>query len=317
MSSSDHAASSSRSSRSRLLVFGCGYIGGAVADAALARGWRVTALTRNEEHADKLRARSIDVVVGDLANDAWHAAVSTEQDHVINCVSSGGGGLAGYRHSYVEGTRSILAWARRGCAATFLYTGSTSVYPQANGELVTEQSPTGTGGSEASAPLLETEQLVRESRCFARWFVLRLAGIYGPGRHFLLDQLRGGATLFPGTGAHRLNLAHRDDIVAAIFACLDARAATRDAIFNVADDQPATKAEVAAWLAARVGVAAPQFAHDAGAMAQTDTTLVRGRSGPVPDRAISNARLKTTLGWRPAFPNFREGYEQIFETEKL
>ena len=298
----------------QLLIFGCGYIGGAVAEAALARGWTVTALTRNPVKAAALAAKGIAVVTADLATPGWHAAMAREQDIVLNCVSSGGGGLDGYRRSYVDGMRSILAWAGEKCPATLIYTSSTSVYPQDHGEVVTEDSPVGAGGSEAAGPLLETEQLVQTAHGFARWFVLRLAGIYGPGRHYLLDQLRAGATVFPGTGTHRLNLAHRDDIVTAILACATAPATVRDAIFNVAGETAATKSEVTAWIAQQIGCAAPAFARDGGEL-PGGVARVRGRSGPVPDRLISNARLTATLGWRPQFPDFRDGYRQIFEAE--
>lgn len=296
--------------RSRLAIFGCGYVGSALACEARHRGWRVTALTRNAARGAELRAHGVEVVAEDLASDAWHSAVSREQDYVVNCVSSGGGGLPGYWRSYVDGTQSILRWAAGGVPATFVYTSSTSVYGQGGGEVVTEDSATG-GGSEASEPLLAAEKLVQESRVFRRTFILRLAGIYGPGRHYLVDQLRAGATLFPGTGAHRLNLVHRDDIVAAIAACLGAPAGIGSSVFNVADDGPSPKSEVAAWLAQQLGVAPPQFAHDLEAPPAAGVSPVRGRSGPVPDRIISNARLKRVLHWSPKFPDYRAGYEAI------
>lgn len=294
----------------RLLIFGCGYVGTALARRARERGWRVVALTRNPARGEELRGCGVEVVAADLAESGWHDQVSRDQNYVVNCVSSGGGGLPGYWRSYVDGTRSILQWAGMELPATYVYTSSTSVYGQGGGETVTEESPTG-GGSEASEPLIVTENLVRESRAFRRAFVLRLAGIYGPGRHYLLDQLRAGATLFPGTGAHRLNLVHRDDIVSAILACLDAPASIVGGVFNVADDAPAPKAEVAAWLAERIGVPAPQFAQDLPATSRPEVSPVRGRSGPVPDRYISNARLKDVLGWAPRYPDFRAGYQAI------
>jgi len=275
----------------------------------------VTALTRNPEKAQTLAARGVRVVTADLTSADWHSQVDRAQDIVLNCVSSGGGGLEGYRRSYVDGTRSILAWAATGVPATFLYTGSTSVYPQGGGELVTEESSVGEGGSEAAGVLLEAEAMIRASTCFQRWFVLRLAGIYGPGRHYLLDQLRAGATVFPGTGSHRLNLAHRDDIVSAILACAQAPEDVRNDCFNVTGDTAAPKADVTAWLAKQVGVAAPVFQHDGGEL-PAGAARVRGRSGPVPDRFISNAKLQRILGWRPRFPDFLDGYRQIFEEEK-
>ena len=56
---------------------------------------RVTALTRNPAKADFLRAHGVNVVEADLAGDAWHGAVP-RPDWVVNCVSSGGGGAAGF-----------------------------------------------------------------------------------------------------------------------------------------------------------------------------------------------------------------------------
>ena len=79
-----------------LVVFGCGYVGTAVAREAQARGWRVTALTRNAARAVLLREVGVETVVADLASDAWHAHVPPGPAFVLNCVSSGGDGLAGY-----------------------------------------------------------------------------------------------------------------------------------------------------------------------------------------------------------------------------
>src|SRR3954470_7596774 len=110
----------------RLVIFGCGYVGTAVAGAAIARGMRVTALTRNAAKAVGLRTRGIETVIADLATSAWHEQIAGGADCVLNCVSSGGGGLEGYRRSYVDGMASILAWARRGGPAqTIVYTSST------------------------------------------------------------------------------------------------------------------------------------------------------------------------------------------------
>lgn len=286
-----------------LIVLGAGYVGAALARAALARGLRVSALTRNPDKAAALAAAGAAPIVADLASSAWHARLSPEADFVVNCVSSGGGGIEGYRRSYLEGQRSILAWAaaaRR--AGTFVYTGSTSVYPQDGGVRVDEEAPTD-GAGEADRILLEAEGLALAWP--GRAFVLRFAGIYGPGRHYLLDQLRAGAAELAGRGEHRLNLIHRDDGVSAIWAALTAPAEVSGGIFNVADDGAAPKAEVVAWLAARLGRAAPHFNGAATA----------GRRTLVPDRVIVNDRIKRTLGWRPRYPTFREGYEAILSDQ--
>lgn len=283
----------------RLVVFGCGYLGTEVARRAIADGVVVTALTRNEAKAIALRESGVDAVVGDLAAAAWHKRIPPGPELVLNCVSSGGGGLEGYRHSYVDGMASLLAWAARGGGVgTLVYTSSTSVYPQNGGGVVRETDAT--GGEERAQLLVDTEAQLRAARGVAeRWFILRLAGLYGPGRHHLLAQVRTGEV--SGRGEHRLNLAHRDDCVAAIEACFAAPSAVADEILNVADDGPAPKAEVVNWLAAHLGEPPPRFT---GAPAGA-------RRAVTPDRVISNAKLKTLLGWRPRYPTFREGYESL------
>src|SRR5437868_4846656 len=126
----------------RLVIFGCGYVGSELAREGLVRGLRVCALTRNEAKAIALRSAGVDVVLADLAADDWHARIEGGPDFAVNCVSSGGAGLAGYRRSYVDGMDSILRWARtRGAVGTLAYTSSTSVYPQDGGGRVDETSP--------------------------------------------------------------------------------------------------------------------------------------------------------------------------------
>jgi nucleoside-diphosphate-sugar epimerase len=296
----------------RLVVFGAGYVGGELARQALARGMQVTTLTRNTERAAALAALGAEAVAADLAGDGWHGRIAGGAEFVVNCVSAGGGGIEGYRRSYVGGMASILAWARaRGAAGTLVYTSSTSVYPQDGGVTVDETAPTeGTG--ERAQLLLEAEAQLRASEKMAgpavrpcrRWFVLRLAGIYGPGRHHLLEQVRAGE--MAGRGDYHLNLIHRDDIVAAMWAALGAPPVVANEILNVADGGAALKGEIAAWLAAQLGGPAPRFTGEPAA----------GRRTVTPDRIIANTKIKVTLGWQPHYPSFREGYRQILTANR-
>lgn len=289
------------------MVFGCGYVGAALAEQAAAQGARVQALTRNREKAEQLRARGIEVMIGDLAAADWHAQVEAGPDWVVNTVSAAEPTPEGYRRSYVDGTRSILAWAAAGGrpVGTIVYTSSTGVYPQGGGVEVDETAPTA-GASVTGSILVEAEDLLRAAPASAvgRWFILRLAGIYGPGRHHLLNSLRAGAAELPGTGEFRLNLAHRDDIAAALLACALAPAAVRNEVFNVSDDAPATRAEVAGWLAARLGLVVPRFAGSGAGSA-------RKGGAAAPDRIIRSRRIRDVLGWTPRFADFRAGYASI------
>ncbi len=289
-----------------LVIFGAGYVGSALAETAHAAGIRVTALTRNSDAADRLRALGVQVIHSALQDANWHRALGAP-DWAVNCVSSGGGGENGYRESYVAGFQSILQWLSRchGKLDTLIYTSSTSVYPQAEG-VVNENSST---EEAVGTPriLLEAEALAgsasAEGHC-ARAIVLRLAGIYGPGRHQLLDQLKKGITELTGTGDHVLNLIHRDDIVAAIVAALGAPPAVGSTIFNVVDDSPTPKKDVVSWLAEQLRLAAPGFS---GVHAS-----VRRAAGL--NRSVSNEKIKRELGWAPRYSDYRAGYRAILQS---
>jgi len=289
----------------RVVIFGCGYVGSAVARSALEAGARVEALTRNPAKAAALYALGLDkVTTAELSSSTWHAEIEGGADAVVNCVSAGGS-PDGYRQSYVEGMKSILAWAGGGRQPvdTLIYTSSTSVYPQDDGVEIDEACPA-EGATPNGRIIRESESLLEnapEAAC-RRWFILRLAGIYGPGRHHLLTQLRDGAAALGGDGSYHLNLIHRDDIAAAILSCLTAPAGVRNEIFNVADAAPARREEVVRWLAEKLGRGMPEFDGQPGGR----------RSGvPMPDRRIANGKIRRMLGWWPKFPDYRAGYEAI------
>ncbi|MBW7895559.1 MAG: NAD-dependent epimerase/dehydratase family protein [Opitutaceae bacterium] len=287
----------------RLFVAGCGYVGREVARRGIKLGLSVTALTRNPAKAADLQAEGICTIVADLADESWHDQLPAEIDFVLNSVSSGGGGVEGYRRSYYEGMASILKWAAQAKVGTCVYTSSTSVYPQGDGATVDETAPLGEPADERTQWLIKTEALLRESTAVGRSFILRLAGIYGPGRHHVLDQIRAGGAL-PGNGEHRLNLIHRDDAAAAVWTAFGAAPEVGSAVYNVADDHPVAKAAFATWVAAQLGQDAPQF----------DPTLPSRRRRVVPDRVIRNAKIKQELGWQPRYPDYRAGYTEILAT---
>jgi nucleoside-diphosphate-sugar epimerase len=289
------------------VIFGCGYVGSALAEAARASGARVTALTRNREKAAALAARDIEVVHGELGSADWHAQIEPGADFVANTVSAADATVEGYRRSYVEGMRSVFAWAASGGkpVGTLVYTSSTGVYPQGGGAIVDETAPTA-DASPTGRVLVEAEDILRvaSATAVARWFVLRLAGIYGPGRHHLLNALRAGTREFPGAPEFRMNLIHRDDIVAAVLACAAAPVGAGNEVFNVSDNAPATRGEVLAWLAHELKLPSPVIGGAAALSA-------RKGGAQTPDRTISSARIQRVLGWRPRYADYRAGYASI------
>ena len=295
-----------------VIIFGCGYIGTALAEVLLAAGVRVGALTRNVEKAARLRELGVhEVIVADLDSEAWHRQFSGAYESVVNCVSSAGGGIDGYRKSYLKGQSSILKWTKGRGIQSYLYTSSTSVYPQDGGVRVDETADT-TDAPLTGQVLCESERLLADAAdSFGAWYVLRLAGIYGPRRHYLLDLLRSGESVIPGVGDYFLNLIHRDDVVTAICTALSCHRSTTSGIYNVSDDQPASKAELAAWLAEQLGQVSPRFDPE-----HVSPRLQR-RGGRMPSRQISSAKLRKTFGWSPHYEDFRVGYRDLLGMEKV
>lgn len=297
----------------RLVVFGCGYVGTAVALRALEKGWRVFALTRNAEQAEELRAHGVSkVVVADLHMNEWHKELSGDYEYCLDCVSSAGGGLEGYKLSYLEGLKSIRQWAEQRKVGAFVYTSSTSVYPQTGGQWV-DETFSNEGVNAAAEVLLEAERnALAEPMPWERAFVLRLSGIYGPGRHMLLDQIRAGATSLSGTGDHYLNLIHRDDVVSAIERVFECHRDNNGGVYNLNDGCPFTKAEVVAWLAEQAGMPVPVFSGEIG-----DGPRARlFRQGPMPSRRIANWKFCEAFGWSPRFIDFKAGYLEILKQQK-
>jgi nucleoside-diphosphate-sugar epimerase len=302
-----------------MIILGSGYVGLALARTALAAGEPVAALTRNPDQAAALRALGVaPVVVADLAGSDWHRTLNPADGDIVNCVSPSSSGVEGYRHSFLDGLDSIRHWLEKSSAQghqparSIVFTSSTAVYPQADGSWVDETTliePTTLGPGGAVLREAEERWLALSPQLAQRSWVLRLAGIYGPDRHHLLDTLRAGEKSFPGGGGHWVNLIYRDDIVSAIRACFTARPEITGGIFNVVDDEPVLKKDLVTWLAQRLGQnpAALQFDETLHARAIHRRTA----SGVIPHRRISSFKLQKTLAWAPQCHSYREGYELV------
>ncbi|HQR30657.1 MAG TPA: NAD-dependent epimerase, partial [Anaeromyxobacteraceae bacterium] len=182
--------------------------------------------------------------------------------------------------------------ARAGRPVAFFYTGSPGGFGQGGGGEVDEETPP-LAASPASAVLREAELLVTGAAGpRLRSMVIRLSGLYGPGREWPVERVRAGRiALGPGDGAW-LNLLHRDDAVAAVEAVLERGRA--GAIYHGTDAEPVRRADLVRWVAARLGIAPPRLPDGAEASS-------------VPDRRVRGDRTRAELGLRLRYPTFREG----------
>ncbi|MDH4562983.1 SDR family oxidoreductase [Pseudomonas sp. BN411] len=275
-----------------LLIAGCGDVGSRLAQQMLHAGWTVHGLRRQ---VAALPAGVLPVA-GDLEQPACPTAwPQGPLDYLVYCVAASQPDEAGYRAAYVEGLRHVLGWlAERGqTPRRLLFVSSSGVYDQRDGEWIDETSPA-EAESFSGSVMLEAERIALNSGIPAT--LVRLTGIYGPGREWLLKQVRMGYRVVsePPLYANRI---HVDDCAGLLAHLLKAEAggvALQDCYIGV-DDAPAPLHEVVGWLREQMGVT--EWAEE---------STVR-RSG---SKRCSNARARA-LGWVPRYPSYREGYAAI------
>lgn len=254
-----------------MLVFGLGYAAGVAAERLRVRGWRVMGTSRD--------GRDGTIAFGDADRVRFEIAAA---DAVLSSVPPEGDAdpvLAAYGG----------ALAARGCWLGYL--SSTGVYGDAGGGWVDESAPL--GGRRPARVAADRAWLGLGAR------VLRLPGIYGPGRS-PLERVRAGS-------AHRVNLAgqvfsrvHVDDIAEGVVAALDGPAGA----YNLSDDRPADQNAVVAYAARLLGMAPPPFVP-----LESLSPMAQGFYAE--NRRVANGRAKRVLGWRPRYPDYRFGLRAL------
>ncbi len=275
--------------KEHILVVGCGFLGRRLASRLHRFGARVTGLVHRESSAAELQAaHSWDVVCADVARSTdlarLHAGLDTPVTRVIHCASSGRGGAEAYRAVFLEGCRLLRAEFPD---APLLFTSSTSVYAQIDGEWVDETSAA-EPGRETGRLLRQAEDLVLE----AGGTVARLGGLYGPGRSHVLRKLLDGSAAIEGNGdeGRYLNQIHIEDAASAI---VWLAGHTEGGLFNVVDDHPETQRQCYSWLA-------PMFQCKLPPAVPADPDKKRGWT----HKRVVNRKLREA-GWQPHYPSYR------------
>lgn len=245
----------------RLLIIGCGYLGGRVADVMLSGGWSVIATTRSDQKASDLRQRRILPLVADISRREPTDASLPHCDAVLWAVGFDHAAESDRATVWVQGIRNVIERLDADHPpSTFCLVSSISVYGNRDGrevdELATPDPATPSGDA-----CLQTETTAREllqaRMPDARCVILRLGGIYGPGRLLRRTQdLQANAPLV-GTGVEWLNLIHVDD-AAGIVQSVILNAETPPLI-NVVSPLSVTRAGYYGVLAELTGAATPRF----------------------------------------------------------
>lgn len=283
-----------------LLIFGYGFTGQALARRLGADGWRVTAVVRSEATAAKARAQGVTPVSTD-DRPGLVDALKTATAILITAPPTEAG---------CPGLNTLIpALAEANAFPDWIgYLSTTGVYGDREGRWVFEAGPLNARSVE-SARRVSAE---RDWRQVGRGMGLtvtafRLPGIYGPGRS-ALDRVRDGTAhgiVKPGQMFSRI---HVDDIASGLQASIARPRA--GASYNLCDDEPAPSHEVNAFAARLLGLPAPPLV----AFDDADLTPAARRFWGE-NKRVSNALAKAELGWRPAYPTYREGLTAVLAAE--
>jgi nucleoside-diphosphate-sugar epimerase len=278
----------------RLVIFGLGFCGRAAAGMASSAGIEVIATVRDPAAAAPPGVRLI-------AFEAAGAALDSATHILVTAPPHDGNDPVLVRHAAAIGAAPRLAWIG--------YLSTTGVYGDRAGAWVdeaTEPAPT----AERSRRRLEVEHAWRAAAAGRPLDIIRLAGIYGPGRS-VFDDLRAGRArrvIHPG---HAFGRIHVHDIAAGILTAI-ARPPAGTRILNFADDEPAPSAEVIDEAARLLNLPPPPaipFAEAYPAMGGM------ARSFWSENRRVSSRRTQEALGLTWRYPTYREGLRAVLAEE--
>lgn len=280
-------------------VLGCGDIGQRLAEQ-LPATTRVVGLRRSPASHPRIDYRQADL----MDRASLEAALPLDSDVIVITMTPSEYSDAGYQRAYVHTLGNLLqvldARASRPDSQPprrLLFVSSTSVYAQANGEWVDEDSAN-EPDSYSGRRLLEAEALLASSAYPA--CSVRFSGIYGPGRHRLIQQVRdgkGSPDLAPGAEPVYSNRIHVDDCAGVLAHLI--RLPTVQPLYLASDCQPSPLGEVKQWLAEQLG-------YDAGHL----------QPGPEAASRVSKRCSNRTLldsGYRFLYPTYQQGYRQVLD----
>lgn len=288
-----------------ILVIGCGDIGTRVARLALNQGAKVSALVRSTERAAALKKLGIRTILGDLDLSIPIEGLPTRDAAVIYTVPPPGGGQTDPR-------------MRVFCASVFpgeepakvIYLSTSGVYGDCGGAVVTEETPPRPQTARAKRRL-DAETLLREwgaARGVAV-VILRVTGIYGPGR-LPLDRIREGHPVLRQEEAPFTNRIHADDLARVCQAAAERGEAGE--VFNVSDGHPSTMTEYFNAVADACGLPRPPQVSMAEARKVMTPLMISYISE---SRRLDNARMLKKLGVRLLYPTLTEGIRASLEEE--
>lgn len=284
-------------------IIGCGDIGRRVGKELLKQGRRVQALVRSAENAAKLQADGFVTLIGDLDYQEDTPEIPLHGAQVFYLVAPQGGGKSDYR---------MLNFCRKlspqNKPQKLVYISTSGVYGDCAGALVTEETPINpqTARAQRRASAESQLQLQAQQLGFAL-VILRVTGIYGPGRLPVARVMQGHPVLKPEEASFT-NRIHSLDLVQICLAALE-RGESGD-IFNVCDGQESTMTEYFTAVADLHNLPRPQQIGMAEAEKVMNPLML---SYLKESRRMSNRRLLEKLAIDLRYPTLAEGLKACGE----
>jgi len=279
----------------RLFIFGLGYSGLEIARLAKAAGWNVAGTCTSDQKAEELRTRGIEAHRFD-GTAALPAAAVGDASHILCTIAPGTTGDPALR------TCSDLLKRARWLG----YLSTTGVYGDHGGGWVDEDTRP-VPGQPRSIERLKAERAwqVFGLEAAVAVDIFRLPGIYGPGRS-AIDQVRAGTARRIDKPGQVFSRIHVEDIAGTVLMAITAAHAS--AVYNVADDLPASTCDVVAFACELLGKPVPPAIpwHQA-----EPTMSTMPRSFYAENRRVKNDRIKNDLGVVLRYPTYREGLRTI------
>jgi nucleoside-diphosphate-sugar epimerase len=188
-------------------------------------------------------------------------------------------------------------------SAKLFYLSSTGVYGDSGGAWVDEESPVlgaGAHGRRSARAGADAAWLAMGAT------ILRLPGIYGPGRS-ALDQVRNGLARRVDRPGHRFSRVHVADIAGA---CLSLMQSSQSGIFNIVDDLPAEPRHVTEHACRLLGVSPPPLEPLEEASLSSMARAFWGER-----RLVAGRKLERVTGYRLRYPDYKSGLEAILAEE--
>jgi nucleoside-diphosphate-sugar epimerase len=282
----------------RYFIFGAGYSGRAFGRLMAAGGVEIGGTTRAPENFDHLLQAGIEPLLfdGETVSDAVRLALTMATHLIVSTAPTEAGDpvLAADRDVLLSETPR-LQWIG--------YLSTVGVYGDHQGDWVDETSECRPGSRRSVLRVAaEEDWLGFGKERGVPVTVLRLSGIYGPGRNAFVNLDKGTARRLvkPGQVFNRIHVA---DIAGALKHLAESRTG---GIFNATDDEPAPPQDVVAYAAKLMGVEPPPEIPFETAPISPMTRSFYGEN-----KRVSNAAIKAA-GYRFAFPNYRSALERMW-----